>query len=152
MNAQPAHLHFFYEAGITNAAFFPPNSIEFENRENKRSGVTYIGKSWKSSHLRRCRMLRFLKKQLPKYNIPFHHYVRLPRVVWQNVLERSKMIVLSSLNGQFAPQIKVCLLAGALCFTDELSPQTLPDQFLEPGKHIVTWRNFEDLVEKIRHY
>ena len=97
-------------------------------------------------------MVQFLEKKLPKYNIPFQRYNRLPRVLWRKVLEKSKIVVISSLNGQFTPQIHSCLSAGALCFVDELSPQTLLYRFFEPGKHLIIWRNFEDLLEKIIYY
>jgi len=150
--SQPAHLHFFYEAGFKHSAFWPLDALKFEIVNNKKSGVTYIGKRWSSSHPRRSRMVQFLEKELPKYNIPFHHYNRLPYSDWLRVLSRSKMIVISSLNGQFTPQIHSCLSAGALCFVDELSPQTFLYQFFEPGKHLVTWHSFEDLLEKIMYY
>ena len=150
--AQPAHLHFFYEAGFIHSAFYPRNIQKFETRYNKKSGVTYIGGKWKSSHLRRSRMVQFLEKNLPKNNIPFHCYNQLPRAIWHKVLARSKIIVLSSLNGQFTPQIISCLFAEALCFVDELSSQTLLNQFFEPGTHLVTWRDFEDLLQKLIYY
>ncbi len=150
--AQPAHLHFFYEAGFIHSAFYPRNIQKFETRNNKKPGVTYIGGKWKSSHLRRSRMVQFLEKNLPKNNIPFHHYNQLPRAIWHKVLARSKIIVLSSLNGQFTPQIISCLFAGALCFVDELGSQTLLHQFFEPGTHLVTWRDFEDLLQKLIYY
>ena len=60
---QPAHLHFFYEAGITHSALYPRTILNFENVENKKSGVTYIGKKWKSSHIRKSRMIQFLEKE-----------------------------------------------------------------------------------------
>ena len=97
-------------------------------------------------------MVQFLEKDLPKHNIPFHHYNRLPHLDWLKVLSRSKMIVISSLNGQFTPQIYSCLSAGALCFVDELSSQTSLYRFFEPGKHLITWHSFEDLLEKIKYY
>ena len=150
--SQPAHLHFFYEAGFRHSGFWPPNALKFEIVNNKKSGVTYIGKRWSSSHPRRSRMVKFLEKKLPKYNIPFHYYNRLPYLDWLKVLSRSKMIVISSLNGQFTPQIHSCLFAGALCFVDELSSQTFLYRFFEPGKHLVTWHSFEDLLEKIIYY
>jgi len=150
--SQPAHLHFFHEAGIEHSAFYPPIALKFEIVKNKNPGVTYIGRRWSSSHPRRSRMVQFLEKKLPKNNIPFHHYNRLPYSDWLKVLSRSKMIVISSLNGQFTPQIYSCLFAGALCFVDELSPQTFLYQFFEPGKHLITWRSLEDLLEKIIYY
>ena len=150
--SQPAHLHFFYEAGFRHSGFWPADALKFEVVNNKKSGVTYIGKRWSSSHPRRSRMVQFLEKKLPKYNIPFHSYNRLPYLDWLKVLSRSKMVVISSLNGQFTPQIHSCLFAGALCFVDELSSQTFLYQFFEPGKHLVTWNNFEDLLEKIKYY
>lgn len=150
--SQPAHLHFFYEAGIEHSAFYPPIPLKFEKIKNKNSGITYIGKLWSSSHPRRSRMVKFLEKELPKYDIPFHRYNRLPYSDWLKVLSRSKMVVISSLNGQFTPQIHSCLFAGALCFVDELSPQTFLYRFFEPGKHLVIWRSFSDLLEKIIYY
>ena len=152
ISSQPAHMHFFYEAGIRHSAFCPPRALKFEIVNNKKSGVTYIGKRWSSSHPRRSRMVQYLEKKLPKHNIPFHHYNRLPYLDWLKVLSRSKMIVISSLNGQFTPQIQSCLFAGALCFVDELSSQTFLYRFFEPGKHLVVWRSFEDLLEKIIYY
>ncbi|MFX1274384.1 MAG: glycosyltransferase [Promethearchaeota archaeon] len=150
--SQPAHLHFFYEAGITHSAFYPPIALQFKNVKNKKNGVTFIGKRWSSPQLRRSRMVQFLEKKLSQHNIPFHHYDRLPYFKWLKVLSRSKMIVISSLNGQFTPQIHSCLFAGALCFIDELSSQTFLYQFFEPDKHLVTWSSFEDLLEKIIYY
>ena len=85
-------------------------------------------------------------------NILFHHYNRLSRPDWIKVLRHSKITVISSLNGQFTPQIYACLYAGTLCFVDELSSQTLLYRFFTPGKHLITWRNFEDLLEKIVYY
>jgi len=152
LSAQPAHLHFFYEAGIRHSAFLPRDKVNFETVNNKKSGVTYIGKRWKSSHPRRSRMGQFLEKNLPKNNIPYHYYNRLPAPIWRKVLRHSKMVVISSLNGQFTTQIYNILCAGALCFVDELSSKTFLYQFFEPGKHLVTWRNFEDLLEKIIYY
>ncbi len=149
---QPAHLHFFYEAGIRNSALFPRVKASFEKVNNKKSGITYIGKRWSSSHLRRSRMVIFLEKKLPKKNIPFQRYNRLPTPMWRKVLAKSNMVVISSLNGQFTPQIYNCLAAGTLCFVDELSSQTFLYRFFEPGKHIVTWNSFEDLLEKIIYY
>lgn len=150
--AQPAHLHFFYEAGIKNTAFYPHIIPKFETIEKKKYGVTYIGGIWKSSHLRRSRMVQFLEENLPKNNIPFYHYDQLPRAIWHKVLARSNIIVLSSLNGQFTPQITSVLSAGALCFIDELSPQTSLYRFFKPGKHIITWTNFDDLLDKLIYY
>jgi len=150
--AQPAHLHFFYEAGIKNAAFYPHIIPKFTNIEKKKYGVTYIGGKWKSSHLRRSRMVQFLKENLPRNNIPFHHYNQLPRAFWHKVLARSNIIVLSSLNGQFTPQITSVLSAGALCFIDELSPQTALYRFFKPGKHLIVWTDFDDLLDKLIFY
>ena len=61
------------------------------------------------------------------------------------------MTVISSLNGQFTPQIHGCLHAGTLCFVDELSSQTFLNQFFKSGEHLITWRNFEDLLEKLKY-
>ncbi|KKN10241.1 hypothetical protein LCGC14_1038550 [marine sediment metagenome] len=150
---QPAHLHFFYEAGIKHSALCPRSTLKFETKNNNRKpGVTYIGKKWNSSHPRRSRMIQFLEKELPKNNIPFHHYNRLPYLDWLKVLSHSKMIVVSSLNGQFTPQIYIILSAGALCFVDKLSSQTLLYQFFEPGKHLIVWNDFEDLLKKLIYY
>jgi len=151
-SSQPAHLHFFYEAGIRHSAFLPRIEAKFETVNNKKPGITYIGKRWSTSHPRRSRMVQFLEKKLSKNNIPFHHYNRLPFLDWLRVLLHSKMVVISSLNGQVTPQIYTCLAAGTLCFVDELSPQTFLYRFFEPGKHLVTWRSFEDLLEKIIYY
>ncbi len=152
VSAQPSHLHFFYEVGFRDSALFPPLVEKFENQNKKKSGLTFIGKRWKSSHPRKSRMVQFLAKNLPRKNIPFHFYDRLPYLMWRKTLARSKMVVVSSLNGQLTPQIHQCLFAGALCFVDELSSQTFLYQFFKPGKHLVTWRNFEDLLEKIIYY
>ena len=149
---QPTHLHIFYEAGIKHSAFFPRVTVKFKTVNNKKSGVTYIGKRWKSSHPRRCRMVQFIEKNLPKNNVPYHYYNRLPTPMWRKVLTHSKMVAISSLNGQITPQIYNCLSAGALCFADELSSQTFLYRFFEPGVHLVIWRNFEDLLEKIIYY
>ena len=150
--AQPAHLHYFYEAGFKTSVGFQPIVQKIPAREKRKEGITYIGKRWKTSHPRRSRMLQFLKKNLPKKKIPFHHYNRLPRDLWQKVLGRSQMVVISSLNGQFTPQINSCLFAGALCFVDQLSPKTLLSQFYNDKKHIVLWEDFDDLLEKIIYY
>ncbi len=150
--SQRAHLHFFYEAGIRHSAFLPHNKAKFETVDNKKSGLTYIGNRWGSPHLRRSRMVQFLEENLPKNNIPYHAYNRLPILMWRKVLMNSKMVALSSLNGQFTPQIYNCLCAGTLCFIDELSQQTSFFRFFETGKHLVTWRSFEDLLKKISYY
>ena len=97
-------------------------------------------------------MVFFLEKKLAKNNIPFYRYKRLPLLKWLKVLAHSKMIVISSLNGQFTPQIISCLSAGALCFVDELSSQTYLYRFFEPGKHLIIWCNFEDLLKKLIYY
>lgn len=150
--SQPAHLHFFYEIGIKHLAMDPYLKVHFRDVNNKKPGITYIGHRWSSSHPRRSRLVQFLEKKLPKNNIPYHYYQRLPEKVWKKVLNHSKMVVISSLNGQFTPQIYTCLSAGALCFVDELSPQTLLYNFFKPGKHLITWRSFDDLLEKIIYY
>lgn len=150
--AQPAHLHFFYEAGITHTTAFRPHTQDFDIIKKKKNGITYIGSRWKSSHPHRCRMVQFLEKNLPIYNIPFYRYDRLPRAIWKKVLARSRIVVLSSLNGQFTPQINTILSSGALCFVDELSPQTFFGSFFESGKHLVTWSSFNDLLEKLIYY
>ena len=150
--SQSAHLHYFYEAGMKHAAFLPRVAEKFESINNKKAGITYIGKRWGTSHPRRSRMVYFLEKKLPKKNIPFYRYNRLPKFEYLNVLRNSRIVVISSLNGQLTPQIYYCLVAGTLCFVDELSSQTLLYQFFEPGKHLVTWRNFEDLLEKLIYY
>ncbi len=152
VGGQPAHLHFFYEAGIKHAAFAPRIKAKFETVNNKKPGLTYIGKRWKSSHLRKSRMVQFLEKELPKNNVPYNYYTRLPTPLWRKVLTHSKMVAVSSLNGQVTPQIYNCLSAGALCFADEISSQTFIYQFLEPGVHFITWRNNEDLLNKIIYY
>lgn len=149
---QPAHLHFFYEAGIRHCAYIPRPVLKLETVNTKKPGVTFIGKRWKPTHLRRNQMLYFLEKNLPKKNIPFHRYNRLSKPNWRKVLTHSKMVVISSLNGQITPQIYNALSAGALCFADELSPQTSLYLFFEPGKHFVEWYNFEDMLEKIIYY
>ncbi|KKL09870.1 hypothetical protein LCGC14_2561520, partial [marine sediment metagenome] len=95
---------------------------------------------------------QFLEKELPKNNIPFHHYNRLPYLDWIKILSHSRMIVISSLNGQFTPQIYITLSAGALCFVDKLSSQTLFYNFFEPGKHLIVWNDFEDLLSKLIYY
>lgn len=150
--AQPAHMHFFYEAGITHSAFFPRIPPIFEQIDKKTSGVTYVGNKWKTSHLRRSRMVQYLIKKLPKNKIPFHMYNRLSKQNWRKVLGMSGMTVISSLNGQFTPQIHGLLHAGTLCFVDELSSQSFLYNFFKPGEHLVVWRNFADLLEKIIYY
>jgi hypothetical protein len=150
--AQPAHLHFFYEAGITNSAFYPRISLNFEEVSKKMSGVTYIGKKWKNSHLRKSRMVQFLEKELLKSNVPYRRFNRLSKSNWRKVLTYSKMTVISSLNGQFTPQIYSCLYAGTLCFIDKLRHQSFLYDFFEPNKHLIIWSNFEDLLQKLNYY
>ena len=151
-STQSAHLHFFYEAGIKHSALTPRPALEFKSVINKKDGITYIGKKWKSSHIRKSRMLQFLEKRLPEHNIPFNYYYRLSHLEWLETLYKSKMVVISSLNGQFTPQIYSVLSAGALCFVDELSSQTFLYNFFESGKHLITWSNFDDLLKKIIYY
>ena len=152
VGGQAAHLHFFIEAGVKHAALAPRSKASFESVNNKKPGLTYIGHRWGISHPRRSRMVQFLEKKLPKNDIPYHYYKRLPTPMWRKVLSHSKMVAVSSLNGQLTPQIYNCLAAGALCFADEISSQTFLYQFFEPGVHLVIWRNFEDLLEKIIYY
>jgi len=149
---QAAHLHFFYEAGIRNSAFIPCPVLEINQIKKKKSGVAYFGQKWKSSHPRRSRMVQFLAKNLPKNGIHFHWYNQLPLKLWHNLLARNKIVVLSSLNGQFTPQICNCLYAGALCFIDRLTPQSFLYQFFIPDKHLIIWQNFDDLLEKLIYY
>ena len=151
-SAQAAHLHFFYEAGIKHSALYPRPALEFKPIDNKKSGVTYIGKKWKSSHLRRSRMIQFLKKELPKYNIPFHYYNQVSYSEWLKLLSQSKIFVISSLNGQLTPQIYKALSTGALCLVDEISHQTFLYNFFESGKHLITWTKFSDLLNKIIYF
>lgn len=99
--SQPAHLHFFYEFGIKHLAMDPYLKVHFRDVNNKKPGITYIGHRWSSSHPRRSRLVQFLEKKLPKNNIPYHYYQRLPEMLWKKVLNQSKMVVISSLNGQF---------------------------------------------------
>ena len=150
--AQPAHLHFFYEIGIKHSAMYPRKVLNLENSHNKTTGITYIGKKWKSSHLRKSRMVQFLEKKLPKFNIPFNYYNRLPYPEWIETMCKSKMVVISSLNGQFTPQIYSALSAGVLCFVDKLSSQTFLYNFFEPNEHLITWNNFNNLLNKIIYY
>ena len=152
VTAQPAHLHFFYEAGIKHSALYPRPKLEFKTSTNKESGITYIGKMWKSSHIRRSRMILFLKKELPKHNIPFNYYNQVSYSEWLKLLSQSKMFVISSLNGQLTPQIYTALSAGALCFVDKISSQTFLYNFFEPNKHLITWTNFNNLLNKIIYY
>ena len=140
--SQPAHLHFFYEAGFKHSALLPRIAAKFETINNKKTGLTYIGHKWGTAHPRRSRMVQFLEDNLPKNNIPFHYYNRLPTPMWRKVLTHSKMVAISSLNGQFTPQIYNILSAGALCFVDELSTQSSLYRFFEPVKHLITWRSF----------
>ncbi|MFW9821463.1 MAG: glycosyltransferase [Candidatus Thorarchaeota archaeon] len=150
--AQPAHLHFFYEAGFKFSAYYPRTMMNFDTIKNKKLGITYIGRRWSSTHPRRSRMVQFLAKKLPKNNIPFYYYNRLPRPIWQKILAKSNITVLCSLNGQVTPQIYACLFAGSLCFIDELSPQTFIYNFFQPGSHLISWSNFDDLLEKLIYY
>jgi len=78
VGGQAAHLHFFIEAGVKHAALAPRSKASFESINNKKPGLTYIGHRWSSSHPRRSRMVQFLEKNLPKNDVPFHSYNRLP--------------------------------------------------------------------------
>ena len=152
IGGQAAHLHFFIEAGVKHAALAPRIKASFESVNNKSPGLTYIGRRWSPSHPRRTRMVQFLEKNLPKNNVPYHYFKRLSTPMWRKVLSHSKMVAVSSLNGQLTPQIYNSLAAGALCFADEISSQSFLYQFFEPGVHFITWRNFSDLLEKIIYY
>ncbi len=153
--AQHAHIHFFLEAGCQHIASLPrsgpPSNIK-PTSAKKEFPVTYVGRKWSHAHPYRNWMVQHLERTLPQFGIPFYIHTYCSHQEWLDVVSRSLITVCSSLNGQFTPQVFNIMHAGSLCLTDELSPQTGMYEFFEPDRHFVTWRDYNDLVEKIRYY
>jgi len=57
-----------------------------------------------------------------------------------------------SLNGDLNLRVFEALAAGGFLLTDELGEGSGLRRLFEPGRHLDTWRNPGELVEKIRHY
>lgn len=152
--AQPAHLHFFCELDVPQAAVFPRSGPSWKIPEQpieRDIDVLYVGARFSQDHVRRTRMLYALEKAAPGI-CRFCYHPHTSHSEWLSVLARARMTVCCSLNNQFTPQIYNIMRTGSLCLVEELSPQSGLYHFFKPGTHLATWRDTDDLLAKIRHY
>jgi glycosyltransferase involved in cell wall biosynthesis len=143
------HARFFAEAGLRNLHWLPALDYGFEPRALRPSPsrpLTFVGQVGRFHPYR-----RWVLQQVQSAGLPLET-LRGRLAETADFYADSQITLNISLNGDLNLRVFEALAAGGFLLTDELGADSGLRRLFEPGRHLDTWRNPGELVEKIRHY
>lgn len=145
--AQRAQVKEFADAGVQNVSWLPLGcSPELHNvgEHERLFDIAYCGKPAEGEGERRPRLLALLKERFPNNRIVqcWPHEMAL-------AYAQSKIVVNACVNRDVNMRVFEAMASGALLITD---PADGLEELFEDGKHLVVYRNDDNLVEFIQFY
>jgi glycosyltransferase involved in cell wall biosynthesis len=143
------HARFFAEAGVKSLRWLPAIDYGFVPREpvaKPSHPLTFVGQSGRHHPYRRHVLDKIVMAGLPLETMT------APLAKTAELYADSEITLNISLNGDLNLRVFEALAAGGFLLTDALPDDSGLPQLFEAGKHLVTWRNADELIEQIRHY
>jgi glycosyltransferase involved in cell wall biosynthesis len=143
------HARFFAEAGVKSLHWLPAIDYGFVPREpvaKPSHPLTFIGQSGRYHPYRRHVLDKVVMAGLPLETMT------APLARTAELYADSEITLNISLNGDLNLRVFEALAAGGFLLTDALPDDSGLPQLFEPGKHLVTWKNADELIERIRYY
>lgn len=143
------HAGWFHEAGFRNVSWLPALDYGFMPRRRvavPSRPLTFVGQVGRHHPYRRLVLDRLVKAGLPL------QVLAAPLTQTADIYADSAITLNISLNGDLNLRVFESLSAGGFLLTDELSASSGLGSLFESGKHLVTWRTADELVERIRWY
>ncbi|MBY6266501.1 glycosyltransferase (plasmid) [Azospirillum sp. 412522] len=143
------HAHFFLEAGFERVYWVP--SVDYALRfrpvpEKSTRPLTFVGQISVHHPWRRHVMTRVLQAGLPLETL------RGSPEEAADIYAQSAVTLNCSLNADVNLRVFEALGAGGFLMTDALPAESGLERLFTPGRHLVTYRSPDELVELIRHY
>jgi hypothetical protein len=148
-NYNRQHLHWFTEAGVSNAAWLPGLPVQHLPRPfdyPREQRLAFIGQAGRF-HPRRLRLLQDMERaQLP---------IQARRADHEAAAEAFARSILSfnaSLNGDLNLRIFEVLSAGGCLLTDRLAAESGLSEILEEDRHMICYGTVGELLDKAQFY
>ncbi|MFO0946231.1 MAG: glycosyltransferase [Planctomycetota bacterium] len=143
--AQRNGVELFQQAGI-DASWLPlacDPEIHGRQPEPKRLDLCFVGNVLPG--IREERLVE-LAREFPSLYIGKHYFRDMARVYSQ-----SKIVFNQSIASDLNMRLFEALASGSLLVTDDLTCNGMRELF-EPGRHLVTFHDSEEMVSKVRYY
>ncbi|MBV6633952.1 MAG: glycosyltransferase family 1 protein [Alphaproteobacteria bacterium] len=143
------HLHYFIEAGATNAHWMPGLLVrdwQIPLYDEKHFPVTFAGQAGSIHPVRTAAI-----EAVQRAGIEIITGI-VPQERAADIYGRSIVTLNPSLNGDLNLRSFEIPLSGGCAIADRLSPQSGQSMLFEEGKTIVTYNSVDELIERIRHY
>lgn len=143
------HAHAFLEAGFDRVYWIPAVDYALRRRDISAAPdrpLTFVGQVGAFHPWRRHMLDRLVAAGLPLTAM------RAPPETAADIYAASQVTLNVSLNGDLNLRVFEALGAGGFLLTDALSPDAGLERCFTPGRHLVTYRSPDELVEMARHY
>lgn len=143
------HAHAFLEAGFDRVYWIPAVDYALRRRDIPADAsfpLTFVGQVGAFHPWRRHMLDRLVAAGLPLTAM------RAPPETAADIYAASQVTLNVSLNGDLNLRVFEALGAGGFLLTDALSPDAGLERCFTPGRHLVTYRSPDELVELARHY
>ncbi len=143
------HAHAFLEAGFERVYWVPAVDYALRRRDipaDARFPLTFVGQIGAFHPWRRHVLDRLVAAGLPLLGM------RGEPERAADIYAASRVTLNVSLNGDLNLRVFEALGAGGFLLTDALSEDAGLERCFTPGRHLVTYRSPDELVELTRHY
>lgn len=143
------HAHAFLEAGFDRVYWIPAVDYALRRRDipvAPERPLTFVGQVGPFHPWRRHVLDRLVAAGLPLTGM------RAPPETAADLYAASQVTLNVSLNGDLNLRVFEALGAGGFLLTDALSTDAGLERCFTPGRHLVTYRSPDELVELARHY
>ncbi len=143
------HGHFFLEAGFERVCWIAALDFALRPRaipDHFAHELTFVGQLGGFHPYRRHVMEAVARAGLPLKAL------RAAPVDTADIYATSAVTLNCSLNGDLNLRVFEALGSGGFLLTDELTPESGLDRLFTPGRHLVTYRSPDELIEVVRHY
>ncbi|QCG92290.1 glycosyltransferase (plasmid) [Azospirillum sp. TSH100] len=143
------HAHLFLEAGFERVYWVPAVDYALRRRDipsSPQAPLTFVGQTGAFHPWRRHVLDRLSAAGLPLVRM------RAEPERAADVYASSQVTLNVSLNGDLNLRVFEALGAGGFLLTDALSADAGLERCFTPGRHLVTYRSPDELVELVRHY
>ena len=121
---------------------------DVDYKENRHWDIFFIGHIFPGLHTRRKQIIQKLK-EIYQGNFGCFENVFNPEKSYS--MSRAKIGINVSLNNDINFRVFETMASGAMLITNEIIDNGLEDIFTD-GEHLVTFKDEEDLIEKINYY
>ena len=143
------HAHAFLEAGFDRVYWIPAVDYALRRRDIPAASerpLTFVGQIGAFHPWRRHVLDRLVAAGLPLTAM------RAAPETAADIYAASQVTLNVSLNGDLNLRVFEALGAGGFLLTDALSEEAGLERCFTPGRHLVTYRSPDELVELARHY